>query len=178
MDKKHIWLELGDRTPLFVCDSCDDECNCHPASDLQLNGEKLICCNCADDLTEEEFNNLVKFVPQRELELAEARAEVGIIEHDANVLIADLKAEIERLHTECNKIDTECNGLALQLKEARAEVGHKNKLIEQMIDAIGDALRHAEPPQHDIRGCMRANCWWCYMIRARDAALSAAERGE
>jgi len=62
--------------------------------------------------------------------------------------------------------------------ELRAEIERKDALIEQMREAISDVLRHAEPPQHDIRGCIRANCWWCYAIRARDAALSAAERGE
>ena len=99
----------------------------------------------------------------------------------------------------------DCADTERQLKEARAEIGRLNalvdevldgrekaaakfashvddfdrqdKLIEQMRDAISDVLRHAEPPQHDIRGCIRANCWWCYAIRARDAALAAAERG-
>lgn len=59
--------------PLFICDFCDNDCNCYPAEELRLNGDKLICCNCADDLTEEEFNSLVKFVPEHEAELADAQ---------------------------------------------------------------------------------------------------------
>ena len=47
-------------------------------------------------------------------EIAEARAEINIIEHDANVLIGDIKAELE------------C----------------KNKLIEQMKTAMEAALRN------------------------------------
>jgi len=81
------------------------------------------------------------------------------------------RAEIERLAllAQNQQIVIDAQSRSIQAKDA---------LIEQMREAISDVLRHAEPPQHDIRGCIRANCWWCYAIRARDAALSAAERGE
>ena len=85
----------------------------------------------------------------------------------------------------CDKCATEIEQTGKELADkdkrlagAQAEIESKNRLIEQMREAISDVLRHAEPPQHDIRGCMRANCWWCQVIRVRDAALSAAERGE
>lgn len=51
---------------------------------------------------------LIDFARQLEREIAEARAEINIIEHDANVLIGDIKAELER----------------------------KDKLIEQMREAL------------------------------------------
>lgn len=38
---------------------------------------------------------LIDFARQLERELAEARAEIDIVEHDANVLIGDIKAELE-----------------------------------------------------------------------------------
>lgn len=109
---------------------------------------------------------LLDFARQLEKELKEARA------------------EIERLKEweYCMKTQApyEAAGATWELrhKHDQAVIAERDKLIEQMREAISDVLRHAEPPQHDIRGCMRANCWWCQVIRVRDAALSAAERGE
>ncbi len=41
--------------PVFPCEFCGDEVTL-PASDLRVNGEELICYNCAEDrMSEEEW---------------------------------------------------------------------------------------------------------------------------
>ena len=144
--------------PLFVCDSCDNECNCHPAKELQLNGDKLICSNCADDLTEEEFNSLVKFVPEHETEITDARAEVEKLKVWLNENHA-MDAMTIRNH-------------ARTIEKRDEDIKAKNKLIEQM-RVILMAVRstgHYGVECFDVSG----QNWF----DARDAALSAAERGE
>ena len=69
-------------------------------------------CTCLDRVPLQQRLVIKKYVYNLKKQLAEARAEINIIEHDANVLIGDIKAELE------------C----------------KNKLIEQMRVALKLAL--------------------------------------
>jgi hypothetical protein len=85
---------------------------------------------------------LIDFARQLERELADARAEINIIEHDANVLIGDIKAELER----------------------------KDKLVEQMRDALNILVASATPSGPLWHGSAE--------MQIAEAALRAADGGE
>lgn len=92
---------------------------------------------------------LIDFARQLEREIAEARAEINIIEHDANVLIGDIKAELE------------C----------------KNKLIEQIKSEVERGCQGCASSAMGCRDyCLEGVV--LDLIEGKDnAALSAAERG-
>jgi hypothetical protein len=93
--------------------------------------------------------------------LAEARTEIDIVEHDANVLIADLKAEIERLKGGDLLAEEYANQLSMERKIFEKQI----KLIKQMREALIAAKND---------GKMQSAITYQLII----AALSAAERGE
>ncbi len=70
--------------PLFVCEYCESDQNCHPALELNVwhvdgkdEGE-LICDECLCDKTkkEKEAGKPVQFAPEYESELAKAQTEI------------------------------------------------------------------------------------------------------
>jgi HPt (histidine-containing phosphotransfer) domain-containing protein len=75
---------------------------------------------------------LIDFARQLEREIAEARAEINIIEHDANVLIGDIKAELE-----CK------NNLIEQMRRALA-VACLYEMSSAHMETIDAALSAAE----------------------------------
>ena len=79
---------------------------------------------------------------------------------------------------EINRDKNAINQLETELADARAEIERKDKLIEQMREALSLIL---EGVIHDFHySCqLRDNClcWGCQKKRVK-AALSAAERGE
>jgi hypothetical protein len=72
---------------------------------------------------------------------------------------------------------SECNALQRIAHEARAEIESKNKLIEQMREALNLMLEGAIHDFHYVcQHCDNCLCWGCQKVRVK-AALSAAERG-
>lgn len=131
--------------------------------------------------------------------LAEARAGIENLKWHINSEKAKAEAAltlndralglVNEARTNAEHWKSECDALQRMVHEARAEIawmktdniarGTANiNMIGLLVDAISDVIRHAEPPQHNMQGCVRANCWWCQAIRVRNAALLAVERGE
>jgi hypothetical protein len=114
-----------------------------------------------------EINRDKNAINQLETELADARAE-----------IERLALEIENKQYTITCASEENQQLKESLAEARAEIERKDKLIEQMREALSLILEGAI---HDFHySCqLRDNClcWGCQKKRVK-AALSAAERGE
>lgn len=113
-------------------------------------------------------------VKKIESELAEARAEIveigiALAEKENNFL--DVLSERDDLQRHLFKQN-------IRLAEARAEIERKDKLIEQMREALELILEGASYNFHYV--CQHRDnclCWGCQKARIK-AALSAAERGE
>jgi chromosome segregation ATPase len=95
---------------------------------------------------------------------------------EANIEIEGLEEEIVAL---CDRLKRVNGGeLGKQLADAQAEIERKDKLIEQMRDALNLMLEGAIHDFHYV--CQHRDnclCWGCQKVRVK-AALSAAERGK
>jgi hypothetical protein len=103
----------------------------------------------------------VEFARQLEAELADKDKQLAETQELYIQLATELKAE----H-------------AQELAEMRAEIERKDKLIEQMREALSLILEGAIHDFHYV--CQHRDnclCWGCQKVRVK-AALSAAERGE
>ena len=99
----------------------------------------------------------------------------------AEMAAEDGQLEVQRLNAECNKLDTECNkwvkrlrekeeGFAITLRHMSIQIEQKDKLIEQMREALSVLVANATNSGPLWHGSAE--------MQIAIAALSTAERGE
>lgn len=120
-------------------------------------------------------------------QLAEAQAEIENLKWHINSEKAKAEAAlalndralglINEARTDADHWKSECNALQRMAHEARAEIESKNRLVEQMREAL---LLFAEGAIHDFHYvCQhRDNCLCLACQKVRVKAALAAERGE
>jgi hypothetical protein len=139
--------------PRYPCCQCYDEYS-WPKEDLRWYKNDLWCANCL-------WSDLEPFVPKCDRELAEARADADHWKSECNArqrMVHESRARIDHLECIVDEMTEEQAALCAEGQSTTELVAAKDKLIEQMREALTWALTEARSTHGEqlIRAALRA----------------------